>query len=206
MVIHHTGENKKTKCLKEPYPKNLLLTIQVTSVHEFELQTDNITDDMLAGLEYAISTLTEREKTILRMRYQERCSYREIGEAEGVTLERIRTLDDKLLRKLRVPKCLGCIKYGLRGYADLIDKKAAEEKKKEPEKMDMLLETLDLSVRCFNCLKVRGCDTVRDVARMTEEEIIKTKNLGRRSMIEIAEALHRIGVKDTAWDDFLPDE
>ena len=206
MVIRHTGENKKSKSLKEPYPKNLLLTIQVTSVHEFELPIDNVTDDMLAGLEYAISTLSERERTILRMRYQERCSYREIGESLGVTLERIRTLDDRLLRKLRVPKCLGCIKYGLEGYTALREKKAAEKKEKEPEKMDMLLETLDLSVRCFNCLKVRGCDTVRDIAALTEEEIIKTKNLGRRSMIEIAEALHRIGVKDTAWDDFLPND
>ena len=60
-MILNNGENVKTKILKEPYPKNLLMTIQSTAVNAVELPIDAITDDVLAGLEYAISTLSERD-------------------------------------------------------------------------------------------------------------------------------------------------
>ena len=203
MVIRHTGENMKMKSLKEPYPKNLLLVIQVTAVYPTELPADNITDDIIAGLEHALSTLAEREQKIIRMRYQEHLPLREIGVAIGVTTERIRSLDDKILRKLREPQRLGYIKYGKLGYEALISQRE-EEKRNAVDIMQrqMTLEELDLSVRSFNCLKKRGCDTVDDVANLSEEEIIKTKNLGRKSMIEIAQALQAIGVYNTAWDDF----
>ncbi len=204
MVIRHTGENLKLKYLKEPYPKNLLLVIQVTAVYPTELPADIITDDIKAGLDYALSTLADREREIIRMRYQERLPLRDIGIAIGVTTERIRSLDDKILRKLREPQRLGYIKYGKCGYDALITQREEEKRNaKVDSQRKMTMEELDLTVRSFNCLKVRGCDTVGDIADLTEEEIIKTKNLGKKSMIEIAEALQAIGVYNTAWDVFI---
>ena len=52
--------------------------------------------------------------------------------------------------------------------------------------------------------KKRGCNTVRDVIDLSEEEIIKTKNLGNRSVIEIAKK--SIGISGTVWDYNLPKE
>lgn len=204
MVIRHTGENLKMKYLKEPYPKNLLLVIQVTAVYPTDLPTDNITDDIKAGLDYALSTFADREREIIRMRYQERLPLREIGLAIGVTTERIRSLSDKILRKLREPQRLGYIKFGKFGYEALIAKREEEKRNaKVDSQLQMTLEELDLTVRSFNCLKVRGCDTVGDIAALTKEEILKTKNLGKKSMIEISEAQKAIGVYNTAWDDFI---
>ena len=204
MVIRHTGENLKMKYLKENYPRNLLLVIQLTAVFPIELSVDNITDDISAGLEYALSSLAEREQEIIRMRYKEHLPLREIGIAIGVTTERIRSLSDKILRKLREPQRLGYIKYGKCGYEALIAQREEEKRNaKVDSQLQMTLEELDLTVRSFNCLKVRGCDTVGDIAALTEDEIIKTKNLGKKSMIEIAEALKAIGVYNTAWDDFI---
>ena len=204
MVIRQTGENLKMKSLKEPYPKNLILSIQVTAVHEIQLPIEDITDDIKAGLDYALSKLSEREQEIVRLRYQERLPLREIGLAIGVTTERIRSLGDRILRKLREPRVLGYIKYGKYGYEALVAQREEEKRKADvSNQLQMNLEELDLTIRSFNCLKKRGCNTVGDIVKLTEEEIIETKNLGRKSMIEIAEKLRSIGVHNTVWDDFI---
>lgn len=203
MIIRQSGENLKMKDFKEEYPKNLLATLQATAFRPIELIIEEIPDDVLAGLEYAISSLSDREQTILKMRYQEHKTYKEIGEALGVTCECIRAHDNKILHRLREPRRLGYIKYGKHEYEALIAKREAEEKAKTPDCYEMIIEALDLSVRSFNCLKKRGCDTVGDIAKLSEEEIIKTKNLGKRSMIEIATTLRSIGVTNTAWDEFV---
>ena len=130
MVIRQTGENLKMKSLKEPYPKNLILSIQVTAVHEIQLPIEDITDDIKAGLDYALSTLSEREQEIVRLRYQERLPLREIGLAIGVTTERIRSLGDRILRKLREPRVLGYIKYGKYGWYAALDPGKSDHQQK----------------------------------------------------------------------------
>ncbi len=205
-MILNNGENVKTKILKEPYPKNLLMTIQSTAVNAVELPIDAITDDVLAGLEYAISTLSEREQSVIKMRYQERKSFREIGLAHGVTLECARHNEENALRKLRIPKCLGYIKHGRCGYEKLIAKMEAEEKERMGSKLNITLEELDLSVRSFNRLKVHGCDTVADLIKLSEEDIVRIKNLGKRSIVEVARTLSNVGIKGTAWDEFLEED
>ena len=67
-------KNRK-KFLKEEYPHNLIATIIDESVWELNLPTE-MTEDHLAGLEYAISQLDEREQTIIRMRFEERQTYK----------------------------------------------------------------------------------------------------------------------------------
>ena len=46
-----------------------------------------------------------------------------------------------------------------------------------------------MSVRSFNCLKRAGINTVRDLVAMTEEELIKVRNLGRKSLEEVKQKL-----------------
>ena len=53
----------------------------------------------------------------------------------------------------------------------------------------MTIEDLDLSVRSFNCLKRANINTVRDLVAMTEEELIKVRNLGRKSLEEVKKKL-----------------
>ncbi|MBO5356991.1 MAG: DNA-directed RNA polymerase subunit alpha [Clostridia bacterium] len=63
-----------------------------------------------------------------------------------------------------------------------------EEAKKE-KYLEMTIEELDLSVRSFNCLKRAGIDTVEDLINRTEEDMIKVKNLGKKSLDEIINKL-----------------
>jgi DNA-directed RNA polymerase, alpha subunit len=49
----------------------------------------------------------------------------------------------------------------------------------------MTIEELDLSVRSYNCLKRAGINTVQELANKTEQEMIKVRNLGRKSLEEV---------------------
>lgn len=69
---------------------------------------------------------------------------------------------------------------------------------KKPERPDtvmkMTIEELDLSVRSFNCLKRANINTVEDLTNKTEEEMIKVRNLGRKSLEEVEHKLAMMGL------------
>ena len=60
--------------------------------------------------------------------------------------------------------------------------------------LEMTIEELDMSVRSFNCLKHAGIDTVEDLTNRTEEEMIKVRNLGKKSLEEVIFKLHSLGL------------
>ncbi|MBE6706638.1 MAG: DNA-directed RNA polymerase subunit alpha [Ruminococcaceae bacterium] len=68
-----------------------------------------------------------------------------------------------------------------------------EETKKE-KVLEMTIEDLDMSVRSFNCLKRAGIDTVEDLTNRTEEDMIKVRNLGKKSLEEVIQKLHSLGL------------
>ena len=59
----------------------------------------------------------------------------------------------------------------------------------------MTIEDLDLSVRSFNCLKRAGINTVEDLTNRTESEMIKVKNLGKKSLEEVIHKLQALGLE-----------
>ena len=143
----------KTEILRYYYPLNLLKAIEAKKT-QFEIIVDTITEDQKEGLEYALSQLTERERQILRMRYQERKTLREIGTVIGVTAERIRSQEHHGIYRLRKPPLLGYIKYGKATNEKLVAEKKAEKEKEYNERgFNIPLEEFDLSVRAFNNLK-----------------------------------------------------
>ncbi len=60
--------------------------------------------------------------------------------------------------------------------------------------LEMTIEELDMSVRSFNCLKRAGIDTVEDLTNRTEEEMIKVRYLGKKSLEEVIFKLHSLGL------------
>lgn len=56
------------------------------------------------------------------------------------------------------------------------------------------IEDMDLSVRSFNCLKRAGIATIQDLTRKTEEDMLKVRNLGRKSLDEVIEKLREYGL------------
>ncbi len=51
--------------------------------------------------------------------------------------------------------------------------------------LEMTIEELDLSVRSFNCLKRAGINTVEDLINKSEDDMMKVRNLGRKSLEEV---------------------
>jgi len=74
-----------------------------------------------------------------------------------------------------------------------------EESKKE-KVLEMSIEDLELSVRSFNCLKRAGIATVEDLTNKTESEMMKVRNLGKKSLDEVTNKLHSLGL------DFIKEE
>ena len=84
-------------------------------------------------------------------------------------------------------------------FVNLSDKASAaevmvEKDDKGKEKiLEMTIEDLDLSVRSFNCLKRAGINTVEDLINKSEEDMMKVRNLGRKSLEEVVQKLNSLG-------------
>ncbi len=61
--------------------------------------------------------------------------------------------------------------------------------------LEMTIEELDMSVRSFNCLKRASIDTVEDLTNRTEEDMIKVRNLGKKSLEEVKQKLGSLGLE-----------
>nr|WP_279625028.1 MULTISPECIES: DNA-directed RNA polymerase subunit alpha [Thermoanaerobacter] len=66
--------------------------------------------------------------------------------------------------------------------------------KKVEKPLDMTIEELDLSVRSYNCLKRAGINTVQELTQKTEEEMMKVRNLGKKSLEEVKQKLEALGL------------
>ncbi|HHW45911.1 MAG TPA: DNA-directed RNA polymerase subunit alpha [Clostridiales bacterium] len=82
--------------------------------------------------------------------------------------------------------------------AEIMVEKGDKEKEKT---LEMTIEELDLSVRSFNCLKRAGINTVEDLINRTEEDMMKVRNLGRKSLEEVITKLASLGLKLKSSDD-----
>lgn len=77
------------------------------------------------------------------------------------------------------------------GAKSIVVEKAETQRDKV---LEMTIEELDLSVRSFNCLKRANINTVEDLISKTEEEMIKVRNLGRKSLEEVIHKLSMMGL------------
>ncbi len=84
-------------------------------------------------------------------------------------------------------------------FIDLSDEAKNAEIMKEKEEtrkekvLEMTIEELDLSVRSFNCLKRAGINTVEDLISRSEEDMMRVRNLGRKSLDEVVSKLNVLG-------------
>ena len=68
-----------------------------------------------------------------------------------------------------------------------------KEENKKDKLLEMTIEELDLSVRSYNCLKRAGIHTTQELAMKTEEEMMKVRNLGKKSLEEVMSKLEALG-------------
>ncbi|MDY3088697.1 MAG: DNA-directed RNA polymerase subunit alpha, partial [Oscillospiraceae bacterium] len=107
--------------------------------------------------------------------------------------------DGTVSAKEAVSQAANLLNEHLKLFIDLSDEASlpdimVEKDEKGKEKiLEMTIEELDLSVRSFNCLKRAGINTVDDLINKSEEEMMKVRNLGKKSFDEVKEKLQSLG-------------
>ncbi|MDD5823737.1 MAG: DNA-directed RNA polymerase subunit alpha [Firmicutes bacterium] len=76
-----------------------------------------------------------------------------------------------------------------------------KDEDKQAKALVMAIEELELSVRSFNCLKRAGINTVEELTQRTEDEMMKVRNLGLKSLVEVKNKLAELGLSLKAGDE-----
>lgn len=132
-------------------------------------------------IEKDLSNLTEREREVLKMRnglfyYNKPYTLEEVAQVFGVTRERIRQIESKAIRKIN--------HYQRKQRFNQVN-----ETSKEVITDNTPVEELDLSVRSYRCLKRANINTVGELTLKTEEEMMRIRNLGSKTLKEIIQKL-----------------
>ena len=191
--------------LLEIYPFNLARDILGSNEEALKIY--------IPGMESAMETLGEREQNIIRRRYKNRMTLKDIGKIHNIGGERVRQLETMAIRKLRHAvrrsMIMGVPKIELDRASDqyykLLNKyesilAGAETYNKEINKgkihevMNTSITDLGLSTRSRRGLMRAGKRTLGDIVEMKERELEYTRNLGTKSINEIKEKLKEYGL------------
>ena len=83
---------------------------------------------------------------------------------------------------------------GLTDHVGDVEIMVTKEDDKKEKILEITIEELDLSVRSYNCLKRAGINTVEELIKRNEEEMMKVRNLGRKSLEEVEQKLAALGL------------
>ena len=83
---------------------------------------------------------------------------------------------------------------GLTDSVSGVEIMVAKEEDQKEKALEMSIEELELSVRSFNCLKRASINTVEELTRKTEEEMMKVRNLGKKSLDEVKQKLEELAL------------
>ena len=159
----------------------------------------------LPGIIEVVNELKDYEKTIIILRFTG-LNGREIADIINRSKSRVYQVEHKVLRILRNPmRRKRMIAVSTAEFNQVKDNEINlmnELKRWKKVDIDMEMnkllsipiEELDLSIRSFNCLKRGGINTVGDIINKSQEDIVKLRNLGRRSFEEVRSKLAEFGI------------
>lgn len=170
--------------------------------------------DSIQDVVNAVATLTDREEKVLEMRLKNGITLKECGEEFGVSRERIRQIEKKALEKIRrkamsdlyLSAPVAEYKILESKYSDLQDEyKRLAEAVVDVKSQNIMptseyimnrqtpIEKLGLSVRAYNSLKGAEKNTIKDVAEMTIDDLMKVRNIGKNIVQEIISVMEENG-------------
>ena len=196
-------EQLKVDLTLKEYPYNLIDALELEPVDVIENFEPRLNRVML---EY----MTTRDQYILMHVYAHQQTFEEIGRFMDISAERVRQLHARALRKLHYHKKYLLI--GIYSEPEHMEKQKFEEyilsmreswtyesaldyvknHKRQPTERDII--DLDLTIRSYNCLKRAGITTIDQLCDKTIKEMMKVRNLGRKSLKEIRNKLQSLGL------------
>ncbi|WP_078598641.1 DNA-directed RNA polymerase subunit alpha C-terminal domain-containing protein [Evansella clarkii] len=191
------------------YPFNLIRAIY----GDKESDTTHTETTYIKGLFEQIDKLNEKEQRVLSLRYKEGLTYKECEKYFGVSAQRITQIKNQALRKLRHRTRAKHYETVTKAELDAVKRKHQKaekenEKLKEvlealgscdidphavillanmvrPEHLDKHVGDLNLSTRTYNCLARAGILTIGDLIRTPEEQLVRMRSIGEKSLKEI---------------------
>lgn len=186
------------------YPENLLQVLGI-----------EYNEHILERLEHVFNDIPLREATVVQMAYKEQLTLEQIAKEFDVTRERIRQILAKAIRRIKFRS-----KYLNLGALAYPETKAKEDYKlyiaqmqnqwtydsaieyinnHKPEKPTPLypedILDLEFSVRTYNCLRRKYITTVEELLQKSQEDLMKVRNLGRKSLKEIKTKIEGLGYR-----------
>lgn len=211
--------SRKPPTLDFPYPYNLLADV---FAQDMSTLRPSLPANVEIAVEYVLSRLPDREREILRCRYEVRMTLQTIGEAFGITTERVRQILSEVRFKLRHPSRSSILKNGIAGTIELVKQQGydagyvkgcedgfakgfaaakaelAGDKHYERPSDAWSIEDLDLSVRAYNCLAHANIRTVQQISVMTYDDLYRLRNMGIKSLNEIVQKMADLGYDTSA--------
>ncbi len=180
--------SKPSKPAKLSFPYNLITEIGTVALP--------LSDDQIAGLRHSITLLKDREQEILKMRFEDGATFAEIGKHIGISGSRASQIAAKAIRKLQHPNRSVFFRNGLEATWEL--RKSLSDGDPLPEHLRSLrVADMDMSARVANSLNRHGLDTfgqVYDMLLLRTEELMRIKNLGAGSMLELLNKMKEYGI------------
>ena len=205
LELQRINQIKVNLKLKE-YPYNLIEALDmepVDVIKNFELRLNRI----------MLEHMTAKDQFILMHIYAHQKTFKDVANALGITESRVQQLHAKALRRLNYHRKY--ILIGVYSAPELAAKQKFEEyilsmrdswtyesaldyiknhKKPYCPIKDDDINDLELSIRSSNCLKRAGITTVQQLTEKTVEDMMKVRNLGRKSLKEIRNKLQSLGL------------
>lgn len=216
-ILHKTYyENYGKEGVDYKWPMNLLKIIKPND--EYIYRTEDELLRLNENLSYVLKeTMTDREREVIYFRFYSGMTLDALAKRYNLTKERIRQIVQKAIRKLHHPTRIKLIFEGKDIYdemekmrhdlnlakvnlaSDLSNLNIKRAKIREITEIQdaidgLKINEMDLSVRTYNCLMRAGIRCAHDLEMMTTDEVIKIRNLGRRSFNELTAYMHGLGI------------
>ena len=212
---------KNSNYKKPEWPYNLIADLEIQDGPKLA-PIDPLPEDFLGSLEYLLHVLPDqRSVEILRLRYQERMTYGEIGAVVNLSQTRVAQLLEHVRREIVKPCWEKYLRYGVQGIIEqrmqqqkeiyqqrvaLEVRKAVEVDQQEREKAAeadrlknlpieerILITELNLDVRAQNSLRRRGYETVGDLLRLDYKAFTRIRYVGEMTRKKILAEIERLG-------------
>lgn len=204
----------------DDYPFNLMIVLGVVpaeDIEDFQKQVE--------GLNYILSSqsIDDKERKVIDYRFAKHLTLKESSEKLGVSAERVREIEAKILRKLRHPVRRHAVAYGLEQlniiedakkeieelnekifnlqsiYDDLMEKLkgyAIQDYIKVQNQAKITLEDIGdkLSTRAYNILKRAGFENLYDLNGKTRRQLLRIRNMGKTTLDEIVSVLEQYDI------------
>lgn len=166
-TLKHVEQWKKPDNYESPYPYNLLDDIFCKTFDHV------LSEDEENGLNYCIRTLSEREQTVIGLRYEKEMTLQQTGKELNVTSERIRQIQAKALRKLKNPIRTNYILYGEQGN---IKKKELDARELELNSREQQLNVIEKR------LGLKNSQLEETISKIITYDEPRKSNIGRNGL------------------------